>query len=253
MTAPDETDLMDDPFIRAGEYVLGLLEGEERAISQRDLLAGEAFAQAVAWWENKFSPLAEEAGEVQPSTRVWPAIAARLNGDSQTSVPTAQSRPSAEKGLSGWRLGGALAASAAVAAALVLAVVMPGSATKQVAPTMQPAKQQLIAQLHDETANRRLASRFDPGSQTISLQLAGLAPDNPETRAAELWIVPEGEAPISLGLIPGEGKFSRKLTADQAGLLVAGATIAVTIEDRQTAPHKAPTTPILIAGPLTKI
>ena len=49
MAAEDDIMRGDEPFIRAGEFTLGVLEGEERAGAQRAVLADPDFAAAVRW------------------------------------------------------------------------------------------------------------------------------------------------------------------------------------------------------------
>ncbi len=68
-----------------------------------------------------------------------------------------------------------------------------------------------------------------------------------------VWVVPAGGVPQSLGLIPADGNFGRELTEAEAALLVEGALLAVTYEDSASAPHEAPTTTILLAGPLDEV
>ena len=50
-----------------------------------------------------------------------------------------------------------------------------------------------------------------------------------------------------------KGKLSVSLDPATRDLLKEGATMAVTIEERESAPHAATTTPILVAGQLTQI
>lgn len=72
---------MDDPFLLAGEYVLGTLEGEELSEARRLQLSSPDFASAVDWWEWKLGAIAEAAGSYQPSPDVWRGIVARLDAE----------------------------------------------------------------------------------------------------------------------------------------------------------------------------
>ncbi|GGC36256.1 hypothetical protein GCM10011371_24560 [Novosphingobium marinum] len=252
MAPPDDgSDLPDDPVIRAGEYALGVLEGEELAAAQREAIAGGDFAAAVAWWQQKFAALAEEAGSLVPSTGVWNAIALRLPSRATDEVPT-PAHPAEPSGIGGWKLLAALATAAAIAAAVTLFVATPGGPPRPVEPVTREAGPQIIAQLQSEDGESRIASRIDPDTGRLNLSIAGLTPED-EARSAELWVIPEGGAPRSLGLIPGDGEVTRSLSAEEASLLIEGATLAVTHEDRAGAPHEAPTPPILLAGPLSRL
>lgn len=247
-----------DPVIRAGEYVLGLLDGAERAAAQRELLAGGDFGEAVHWWERHLAPLGEDAPAVEPSDAVWRAIEARIGADSApvTAPVTTIARPEpkpARSGLSGWRLGLSMTGVAVAAALVALAIDPLGSPQIPAAQVDTASGPQLIAQLRDADGKLQLATRIDPAGERLTLAAAGLTQANDRAFAPELWVVPKGGAPVSLGLIPGDGDFSRELTGDEKALLIAGATIAVTIEERGTAPHAAPTSDILLAGPLTAL
>ena len=84
----NETDIpSDDPFITAGEYALGVLEGEDLVAARRALLADRSFIDAVAWWDMRFAAMAEAGGALRPSDGVWRAIEARLTGRPQNVQP----------------------------------------------------------------------------------------------------------------------------------------------------------------------
>ena len=246
----------DDPMIRAGEYALGLLEGEDRSAAAREAMQGGAFADAVRWWQLQFAHLAEDAGEAAPSPAVWEAIKARLDSEADDAGSTAIETDQAENpgGLSGWKLAAALAGTAAAAAALALVVVPRGGVEQSPAPPVEAEPpEQLIAQIRSEDGSLSLATRTEPGSDSLAGRLSGFAPPDPETQSAELWVVPVGGAPVSLGLIPSEGQFEQTLDAQQQTLIQDGASLAVTYEDRDGAPHSAPSSEILLIGPLTQL
>ena len=267
-----------DPVITAGEYVLGVLEGEDRAHAQRQLIEDSEFSRAVAWWEAMFAALIERVRPVTPSDRVWPAIEARVLSDGDTDTATAVATPIEDyrrqdrsTGLHGWKLAAALAATAA--AAVLLTLLFTGSdagsppdadrqpiaqatptPAPQPTPEQTPSPEQLFAQLQSEDGEVTLASRVDPGTGALSLQIAGLTDQDTAQRSPELWVIPQGGSPISLGLVPGDGSFSRELSARERNLLTAeGAALAITVEDRAGAPHDAPTPPIIASGPLSRI
>lgn len=242
------------PEILAGEYALGLLEGEELVAAQRQMLADRDFASHVEWWNHRLACMAEAAGAIEPAAGIWPAIERRLDGERQDGgdVPVL-SRPAEARGLSGWGLGAALAGTAALAAAITLAWVLPAGAP--VGPgTEIPAPiegERLIARMQSEDGTISLAGLVETGEREMSLTLAGFAPG--EGQAAELWVVPAGGAPQSLGLIPASGNFVRELTEAEAQALAEGASLAVTYEAAADAPHAAPSTDILVIGGLTRV
>ncbi|QZH75607.1 MAG: anti-sigma factor [Erythrobacter sp.] len=253
MADPIDTNLF-GPDIMAGEYALGVLEGADLAIAQRRYLSDREFAARVEWWRHRLGCMAEAAGEFDPSEQVWPAIERRLFSDREGggAMEDPRVRPST-RGLPGWSLGLGMAISAAAAAALTFVFVQPAG-QPPVAPveTAAPvAGERLVAQLASEDGALTLAGLVDGQTGQLSLNIGGFAPA--EGQATELWVVPEGGAPQSLGLIPASGTFARDLTDAERAALVAGASLAVTYEDAVSAPHAAPTTDILIIGGLTQV
>ena len=139
----------------------------------------------------------------------------------------------------------------AAAAALVLFLSTPARSPVAPPEIAAVAGDQLVAQLADAEANRSLASRIDPESGQLRLAIAGLEAEPGKT--PELWVIPAGGAPISLGAIPQQGNFARDLSVEESSLLAAGATLAVTFEDDTGERHETPTMPILLAGPLAEV
>ena len=62
----------------AAEFVLGLVQGEEREALERRRRDDYVFAQEVEFWEAKLGPIANEAAAVEPPPHVWEAIAAEV-------------------------------------------------------------------------------------------------------------------------------------------------------------------------------
>ena len=243
-----------DEDTQAGEYALGVLEGEELVAAQRLFLSDRDFADRVRWWRYRLSCMSEAAGAFEPSADVWPAIERRLDDDRGGGMPTpAPLQKPAAAGLPGWSLGVGMAAAAAAAAVLTFLLVQPAGGPQPV-PVETPAPatgDRLIAQLASEDGALTLAGFVDPESGQLALNTAGFAPG--EGQATELWVVPAGGAPQSLGLIPAAGNFERELTQAERTALVDGASLAVTYENATGAPHEAPTTDILVIGGLTSV
>lgn len=239
----------DDPFIRAGEYVLGVLEGSELAEASRTLLSDTEFANAVAWWEWRLGAMAEAVGQFAPSPNVWNGIEARLDADAGDHTPSPLSERT--RTASKWSIA-AFAAGLGMAAASVAIFLSVPQQAPIVSPTAAPTSEsQLIAQLQDEETGRRLAGVIDTSSGRLALSITGLEADVGKT--PELWVIPAGGAPVSLGAIPQAGKFEREISSSERGLLQSGATLAVTFEDDTGVRHDAPTMPILLVGTLDQV
>jgi anti-sigma-K factor RskA len=70
----------------AAEYVLGTLDGEERAQADALILVDAAFAAAVARWERRLGELNVLVAPVEPPAPVWERIKAGLSTTGQTAV-----------------------------------------------------------------------------------------------------------------------------------------------------------------------
>jgi anti-sigma-K factor RskA len=66
----------------------------------------------------------------------------------------------------------------------------------------------------------------------------------------ELWALPKGGAPVSLGVLPATGASSRMLTAMQKQALASSSQVAVSIEPRGGSPTGQPTGAVLYVAPL---
>jgi anti-sigma-K factor RskA len=77
---------------------------------------------------------------------------------------------------------------------------------------------------------------------------AGQLPAHPTDRDFELWALPAGGKPVSLGLLPTRGAAQRSLTEVQQEALAKAAQVAVTVEPLGGSPTGQPTsTPIFVA------
>lgn len=226
----DQT-LSDEQQALAAELALGLLEGQERAKALRLCLADTRFAVEVETWRHRLSPLLDGIPETAPPDTVWQAIDARL-GNRQAS--------GAVRSLHLWR-GGALVASA-IAAALALVLVT--------RPAAQPAQTTIgISQLASAQGAVHMAISYDPQKGVLRL---GRSAMERGARSPELWVIPEDGIPRSLGIVARNGG-SLPVDENLRPFLRDGVTLAITLEDAATAPHKAPTSPPILTGKITII
>lgn len=240
----------EDPFIQAGKYSLRVLEGEELAQAQRAILTDPVFAQSVEWWDRRLGTMAEEATQFAPSSATREAILNRIKQESAADRRVVTIQPKAGRP-STWSVGLAMFGTAMAAAALVLYVSTPAT-NLSVGPTsVEGAQSQLIAQLQNEDGTSRLASLINPTSERLTVRVSGLEPE--AGQVAELWVIPEGGVPRSLGYIPNSGVLDRKLTGVETELLVPGSSLAVTFEQDTGAPHEAPSPPILLIGAIDSV
>lgn len=234
---------MSDDIPLAAEYVLRLLEGEDLLAARRRLEADPAFADEVAWWEERLAPLFDEFADEAPSPDLWPRILRRLDEPGASVVVL-------KRKLARWR---AAAAVTAVAASVLLGLQLrpePPLPAPAPAPQARPAPL-LVASLVGEEAPEVLTVAYRPDERELVITPARIraAAD----RARQLWLIPEGGQPISLGLVASEGVQRRVLPAAVAARVASGATIAVSDEPGGGSPTGQPTGAVLAAGGLSSV
>lgn len=210
----DPTGHMPEREALAAEYVLGTLPLEERLTAEALIEGDPGFAAMVEVWQNRLAPLNDAYAEVPPPATVLDQVEARL-------FP-APERPRR----TGW-LWGALAGAAL--AVLALVTLLP------------PPPAPLTATLTGEGQALTVAARFDPGRGELTVARAAGPAAEPGTDY-ELWLIPEGEAPISIGLVR-----DGDLTIPVADL-PAGTTLAITLEPEGGSPTGVATGPLLVAA-----
>ncbi|MEG8053433.1 anti-sigma factor [Sphingomonas aerolata] len=235
-----------DPL--AGEFALGLLEGDERAAAVRRLLAEPGFAADVEWWRTQFAALFD----LWPEHDAPPQLAARV----ETSLDTLTRQSGhATDGVTTLRSGARspwpwlAAASSAVAACLLLFIaVEPRSAppVSQPIPAARPSSV-LVAMLGD--AKSPVAAVYDPA--TGALRVAA-GPGVPDARVAQLWVIGGDGVPHSLGLLAARPTALAPRGADR-GRIAPGATLAISIEPLGGSPTGLPTGPVVATGVVARV
>jgi anti-sigma-K factor RskA len=218
----------------AAEYVLGLLEGQDLLTARGLAVRDSAFAALVADWEAKFAPLFDAIAPIEPGSHVWASIEQAIGELRAPDVIRLQRQ------MRRWQIGAGIAAS--------LALVL---ATFAVLPNRTPAPV-TIPQVQPAPA---LAAAFAPaGGGSFSVvyhpekhELVALAPDMPgkKGRDLELWVLPAGAPPQSLGVLAPGGTRRMPMPPALAARLTAGATLAVSLEPVGGSPTGLPTGPVL--------
>lgn len=230
MTGPDDRDDAGGP---AAEYVLGLLGPEEAAAARARLERDAEFRAEVAFWTERFAALAEaEAEEAPPPATLYRSIEARLFEDG-----------AAKRGV--WRQLGLVPAvlGAAAAGLLLYAVTTLGL----LAPADDAGVPAWQAELSAEGADLVIVAAIDPAAGQVALNRMEGGPR--PGRALELWLVPEGRDPVSLGVLPEARLAVLDLPREVPGGLGAAA-LAVSDEPPGGSPAGAPTGEILAVAPV---
>jgi anti-sigma-K factor RskA len=233
MTEP--TSDQGDPNALAGEHALGLLTGEDRRQAIERAASDPEFARELARWRGRLAPLAETIVPVDPPDGLWPAVESGIDG---ANVVVLRRRVKL------WRA--ATAGMGALAASLALFLVVQSQSVQ--AP--QPATAPMVAMLGDREAMKVVAS-WDPGTRQLVLAVPADMPADP-AHAHELWVIPPGGEPRSLGTMPAGKQMHMRLADALAELLQQGATIAISVEPPGGSPTGAPTGPMIASGALSR-
>jgi len=224
----------------AAEYVLGTLRGRARSRFERLARSDPLLAEAVRQWEERLIPLAQELPSVAPPARVWQAIVKRTHGSTR-GAREARRRPSLWTNLSLWR-GLALAG---LASAFVLAVAL-------FTPAPERPEGTLVVVLAAQDAKPALVASADRTGRVLTVK--ALAPvELAGDRALELWALPDGGNPRSLGLVSASGvvRLALPRSADEALRNVPA--LAVSLEPSGGSPTGLPTGPVLYSGPVPRL
>lgn len=228
----------------AAELVLGLPDADERAALTLRAEREPDFGARVWKWEQRLSPLLAEVTSVEPPRDGWKAVTRRLFAQPDR----------LQRQLRWWQAG--TGAMTAVAAALALILLLPHDEPPvsvrepQVADQSAVKPELAVAQLSDEGGTPLLAIGIERRSGQVRVRLQDLPR---EARVPELWIIPKGGAPRSMGLIRADGTLDRALPQDVRQQIGADATLAVSLESPEGAPHAAPAGPIVATGPLVTL
>lgn len=236
--------------VHAGEYVLGVLDAQARREAQARIEREPAFARLVADWERRLSALIAEIDPAAVPAHVWPRVRTQLGWP-----PVEGARPGALQSVGFWRAATALAAAAAVAAFFIgripQPVPQPPAPPPQVVVQQVPVAGPVTTLAQDDGKPAYLAS-IDVQQGRLTLLSAPTEPDA-QGRVPELWLIPAGEAPRSLGVVDVGKARSIAVPDDLRRALVVGSTLAISLEPPGGAPAGAPTGPIIAKGGIVSL
>lgn len=233
---------MDDGNVLAGEYALGVLTGEELRRARELEASDPSFRTAVERWTGRFASFLADADPVQPPQQLWTRIAGSIGPESAPGNVVALQRK-----LNFWR-GSAIGMTGLAASLAIFLLSRPPAPVRAPAPTVQNPATPMVAVLGDEQETKVVAS-WDPDRRQLILAVAGKLSGDP-AHSHELWVIPTGGKPVSLGTLSGADQSHVKLAEALAQLLRDGATIAISVEPRGGSPTGAPTGPVVASGPL---
>jgi anti-sigma-K factor RskA len=218
----------DDPQVidaLAAEYVLGTLRGPARKRFEEWRDANPLIDRRVNAWEDRFVHLALALPPVMPSPKTWEGIERRISAKTQ-----------AVKKPVPWR---------ALAAAIVLFAVVGSVIAVWQTGLFIPMSPLVTIAAKDGSPLWRIDITDDHVRMRAEALSASAAHPG---KSLELWALPDGKAPVSLGVLPDNGKLDRELTVSQREALRNSAKVAVSLEPRGGSPTGAPTGPVLFVA-----
>ncbi len=235
MSDDDTISPADGGKLLAAEYVLGVLGAEERREVERRLPAEPGLASEVAFWEERLGSLTDAVAPVTPPPELWGRI------DTAIAAPAAPARGGIWQNLAFWRVVGI--GSAALAAASIAALAYIGMVPSARAP--------LMATLGGASGQPNFVAAVSANGTSITVVPAALLTNDP--RAIELWLIPQGGRPHSLGLIQPGSPIRLVIPPELVGRLTPEATLAVSLEPPGGSPTGQPTGPVIASGKLTSL
>jgi anti-sigma-K factor RskA len=228
----------EDSRLTAAEYVLGVFGAPERRAVEQRIARDQVFAREVAFWEKRLGGLAEGIPAVAPPANAWARIEAALDQAGRR----AGGRAGLWQNLRFWR-GLSLVASA-LAAACLAALIYVGA--------ISPPRAPLVAQLGAEGGKTGFVAAVNSGGGTLTIVPAALLSAE-EQKAMELWLIPPGEKPHSLGLIDPNRPVTIKVPQDLLARVNKEAVLAVSLEPPGGSPTGQPTGPVIANGKLAQL
>lgn len=246
----------------ASAYALGTLRGGARRRFEALARQNPGVRTAALLWQERFAAMTELQREQAPSPNIWKRIENQL--DRSAPAPSAPVAVPWWRNLGVWR-GTGIAGSALALGVLVLTVNANrelAARDEQLAQAQVQGRQlaqrnaQLVAQLQAQPEIRYVAvladergpsmlATFDPRHNTLTLKRVGAFQEAAD-KSLQLWALPEGGSPRSLGVLPGERVI--KLAAVEQQLQQAPA-LAISLEPKGGVPSETgPTGPVLFKG-----
>ena len=237
----------------SASHALGSLRGGARRRFETMAREHASVRASALLWQERLAGFVELAPAVEPPPVVWTRIRNLVDAEIERgrmavrpAPPPASPSPSAAPGwwasLPLWRGAAVFGLCAALVAGLI------GTQWWREAQRTRPV--QYISVLADDAAAPSMLVTFDPRDGQLTLQRLGNYREDPD-RSLQLWALPPGRIPQSLGVLDPSGAGTR-LPVDAQALRQAPA-LAISLEPKGGVPgDRGPTGPVLFKGPLVE-
>lgn len=251
----------------AGEYVLGVLDADQRHEAQNRIESDPGFARLVADWEYRLVPLLDTEDSAETPSHLWPRIRTRLGWSAIETPRSEANRQSLWQSAGFWRAAAGLATAAAIAAVVIgplgliqtntpvgpdPVAVQPTPPTPATPPVEDPDAPKPVSTLARDDGSTGWLASVDPADGTVLMVPVPSAADA-DGRVPELWLIPPGESPRSLGVVSNDRSHTVKVPDTLRNALAKGALLAVTLEPGGGAPQGIPTGPIIAKGDIVTL
>lgn len=230
-------------------YALGTLRAGARRRFEALAREQTTVRASALLWQERLSAFVELAPAVEPSPAVWTRIRNLVDADqaserAASAAAAMASRPQPPWAAAWW---GSLALWRGVAAFGLCTSVVLGLISGQNAGTSAAAIQ-YVAVLADDRAAASMLVTFDPRSGQLTMQRVGAYRESAD-RSLQLWALPPGRTPQSLGVLQSAGEGMR--VPVDASKLQQTPALAISLEPRGGVPGEGgPTGPVLFKGAL---
>jgi anti-sigma-K factor RskA len=226
----------------AGEYVLGTLRGPARRRFERAMARDESLRDTVAAWQDRLDLIAEmepaSEGESTPPAAVWRSIERRIAPPTTGEAGALAVLAGLWQSLAFWR-------GLGLAATPTLLLVVSGLVFTLPQETPGPER---VAIVLDQTARPLwvISTQAQGMLAVTTINPPGVGPE----QVCELWVISEGAAPRSVGILPEGGKAVFRMPAVNGTIMPPQARLAVSIEPAGGSPVGRPTGRVIFEGEL---
>ncbi|SOY48913.1 anti-sigma factor [Cupriavidus taiwanensis] len=232
----------------AAQYALGVLRGGARRRLERLAHEEPAVRAAIHRWQARLAGVAELQAAAEPVDKVWCGIEERLGWKAAGDRSPPAAAGAAGRGAGSWwqRLWSAPAFWRGAAAAMATVAVLAIGIGVQLAGQRAAATVEVFAVLNDDRAQPAMLLSWDAGSGDLVVRRLDHLKLN-DRQVLQLWALPEGGKPQSLGLI-GRVPQARLALAQPP---VAVPALAVSIEPAGGSTRAdGPSGPVVFKGPV---
>lgn len=244
---------IDDHDLLAAEYVLGLLQPEARRQAQARLELDPAFAAEVGMWEARFAPWLQAIPAVAVPAELWARIRATLwqhELPARAETIATSARGSLWDSMAFWRglaAGGFAVAAASVAALLLTTQRLPAPAPAPAPVVVAPAPAApMVVSLRNDDGTTAYTATIDATNGTLTLVPVQLGGD--PSLSPELWLIPAGGQPQSLGMVDRVNAMVVSIPAALRSAAGPDSLFAISLEPAGSSAHQAPTGPVVAKG-----